>query len=355
MLPDSYVESRRLFITLAKSLNAETRNYVLESTVIDGIQLSTDVALLGEKDAKTLLVIASGTHGVEGYAGAACQFRFMQTYLERHARPDLAYLLVHAVNPWGYFHDRRVTQEGVDLNRNFIDFSKPPSSEYGPYHNLLVSDYRPLPGGMLNRMWLLFYLARRGQRRQLQAAVTAGQYNQPDGLFFGGIGPSKSRRVWESIIAHHAPGYERLFLLDIHTGLGKRGHGELISHLPSSSPNFTEVNQWFDGDLRSMSDGASVSSPLEGMITTAFVRTSTAPADAVGLEFGTRAPFAVLNALRADQWTWNHLTVVPMRQRMQARNAMKRAFAPSDATWHQMVMARFDRVIQNLVTGLARR
>ena len=39
------------------------------------------------------------------------------------ALPDLAVLYIHALNPHGFSFWRRVTQEGVDLNRNFHDFA----------------------------------------------------------------------------------------------------------------------------------------------------------------------------------------------------------------------------------------
>src|SRR5437899_2243295 len=106
LLPSNYIESRNKFNSLARSLGAESRIFFLDVTGRDNVRLSTDVAYLGAADAQTIVVIASGTHGVEGYAGAACQFRFMQTYAARYARSDIAYLLVHAVNPWGFFHDR---------------------------------------------------------------------------------------------------------------------------------------------------------------------------------------------------------------------------------------------------------
>ncbi|WP_281015546.1 DUF2817 domain-containing protein, partial [Mesorhizobium sp. M00.F.Ca.ET.217.01.1.1] len=42
-----------------------------------------------------------------------------------------AVLFVHALNCYGFAWDRRVTAEGVDLNRNFVDFSKPLPSNPG--------------------------------------------------------------------------------------------------------------------------------------------------------------------------------------------------------------------------------
>src|SRR5205807_2428201 len=106
--------------------------------------------------------IASGTHGVEGYAGAACQFRLLERWRDHYGKPGdaaagHAWLLVHAVNPWGYRYDSRVTRENVDINRNFVDFPVDVSDPggYGEWHDLLVTRFRPLPYGLGNEIRLL--------------------------------------------------------------------------------------------------------------------------------------------------------------------------------------------------------
>lgn len=355
MRPSGYLESRNRFNDLANGLGAEPRSFVYDDEMVDGIRLSTDTAYLGPSDAQTMVVIASGTHGVEGYAGAVCQFHFMETYLERCASTTIAYLLVHAVNPWGFLNDRRVTQEGVDLNRNFVDFpvSVPMLSGYRAYHHLLISNFRPLPAGLWNELRLLSCLLTCQQRKLAQAAITAGQYEYPDGLFFGGFAPTKSRIVWEQIIHAYLHERRRAFLLDIHTGLGKRGVGELISYLPRSSTEFQRMSGWFHGGLRSMANGDSVSMTVGGDLTAAFDRSVAAQSFALGLEFGTRAPLVVLNALRADQWYYNNAGVLSEKHRKRVRQKMKNAFFPSDPRWSIQITQRFDQVMEQLIAGIA--
>lgn len=353
MFPRSYLESRDLFEAAANRLHARTYRYRLSGRCRAGPPLSTDVAILGNPAAERLLILSSGTHGVEGYAGAACQLRFMETYRQRYRRDGFACLLVHAVNPWGYFHDRRVTEEGIDLNRNFVDFEAIlPVSGYADYHALLVSDYRPLPRGVWNRIRLLGLLAGQNQRRRLQAAVTAGQYTHADGLFFGGHAPAASRLAWERILADHAAAARKLVLADIHTGLGRYGDAEVMSTRAATSAQFQRLNRWMQGAVRSMNDGASVSPPLEGTLTAAFIRMFDNRGDAFGIEFGTLPPLSVLHALRADQWTWNLNDSVSPLQRQAARSAMKQAFAPADPRWQQMTLAHFDQQMDALITGM---
>src|SRR3569833_1602780 len=248
-LPHDYEDSRRRFLALGAAAGAAMLSFPAPQDRIGAPPLFTDTALLDAESAATLVVIASGTHGVEGYAGAACQFRFLQAYARDFAASGIAFLLVHAVNPWGYAHDSRATEEGIDLNRNFVAFPRPADEDagsgYSRFHRLLVENYRPFPrglrgsmGGMLNELRLLSHGMSAGRRRLLQQAVTAGQHAYPHGLFYGGHAPAKSRKAWEEIMHALVAPYPVALLLDLHTGLGKRGCAELMSELPQSNADF---------------------------------------------------------------------------------------------------------------------
>jgi hypothetical protein len=354
-VPSDYLDSRERFIAAGRRLGVQARRFYHARDVALADALTTDVVYLGAEDAATLVIVASGTHGVEGYAGAACQIRFMQTYRAQFEKSGIACLLVHAVNPWGYLHGRRVTQEGVDLNRNFVDFAQESStpSIYRNYHDVLVSQFRPLPAGLWNELSLLSHGLTRHSRRQLQAAVTAGQYDCPDGLFYGGSAPTISRLVWEDIVRTYATDRERVFLLDLHTGLGKRGEGELISYLAPHAADFRTMSGWFNRELRSMQGGDSVSAAIKGTLTEGFDRSIEGQSYAVGLEFGTSPGLAVLNALRADQWCHNHAVTVEPWRREQVRQRMKKAFVVDEEEWRRRVATRFDDVMSRLMTGLS--
>jgi hypothetical protein len=354
MLPRTYLESRATFHQLAQSLNARTSSIPYAPEMPHEAELSVDTAYLGRDNAPMLIVIASGTHGVEGYAGAACQFRFMRAYAH-HARHDkIGFLLVHAVNPWGFFHDRRVTHEGVDLNRNFVDdFSAPArSAGYSAFHQRLVSNFRPLPAGIWNEVRLLQSAISKNSRTDMRTAITGGQYSHPDGLFYGGTAPTQSRLTWEKIITGHMANRTCAVLIDIHTGLGKAGSGELISYLDASSPDFQEMSSWFDGDIKSMQSGQSVTAPVEGTLTAGFDRLVPCKSYAIGLEFGTRSPLTVLNAMRFDHWVHNNAATLSSTHRSRAREKMKHAFAIEDPRWHDRITLRFDEVLDGLVAGL---
>lgn len=355
MLPIGYLDSRARFLAHARRLNAvvDSIPYPVDEQPDPG--LTIDTAYLGNANAPVLVVIGSGTHGVEGYAGAACQLHFMQNFSRYADRNDIAFLLVHAINPWGYYHDRRVTHENVDLNRNFIaDFSAAAAHcEYSAFHAPLVTNYKPFPAGWWNELRLLSSAISKKKRRQLQAAITAGQYRHADGLFYGGTAVVQARRIWEGILDAHFANRACVALLDIHAGLGKPGTAELISYLPEESADFQEMQRWFNGALRSMQSGASVTGPVSGTLTEGFDRTAAMRSYAIGLEFGTCSPLRILYALRHDAWAARQSGRKAGLLRERARRKMKQAFCLDHPQWHAQVTARFDETMELLVAGLS--
>ncbi len=118
-----------------------------------------------------------------GRAGGVAAGRGMA---RARARPrSIAVLYIHALNPYGFSWWRRVTQENVDLNRNFHDFSRPPPAnpQYDEIAHLLVPSTWP-PSPEVNAA-LQRYMVEHGERA-LQAVISGGQYTHPQGLFYGG-------------------------------------------------------------------------------------------------------------------------------------------------------------------------
>lgn len=354
MLPTGYLDSRNQFIELARRSHAVIDSIPYPDNEHPDLGLTVDTAYLGKPHVPVLVVIGSATHGVEGYAGAACQLHFMKNFSRYANRSDIGFLLVHAINPWGYYHDRRVTHESVDLNRNFMaDFSSASAHcEYSSFHAPLVVDFKPLPMGWWNEIRLLSSAISKKRRRKLQAAVTAGQYQYPDGLFYGGTAATQARMIWENILESHFRDRSCVALLDIHTGLGKPGTAELISYLPEKSKDFQEMARWFNGTLRSMQGGDSVTSPVSGTLTEGFDRIASMRSYAIGLEFGTCSPLRILNAMRYDTWA-HQQSSSDARLRERARQKMKHAFCLDHPEWLSQITARFDAAMALLVEGVS--
>lgn len=177
-LPDYHVQRAR-FMAAAQSKGAETTSYPHPLPGPLGEALYTDVARIGPASASRLMLVVSGTHGVEGYYGSDCQIAWLETLDEKALPADTALLLIHLLNPWGAAHLRRVNEDNIDLNRNFIDFSQPPPANpdyaqwHGIYHGDRASADRQLADALEGAGW-----------QAVKRVTEAGQYTFADGFFF---------------------------------------------------------------------------------------------------------------------------------------------------------------------------
>lgn len=118
--PPAYAPARERFLRAAERRGGTLWSYPIGARGPHGEELSVDVAQVGPRDPESMLVVSSGLHGVEGFAGSAIQHQLLSAQLESlDLPPDTGVLLVHALNPYGFAWVRRVNESNVDLNRNF--------------------------------------------------------------------------------------------------------------------------------------------------------------------------------------------------------------------------------------------
>ena len=69
--------------------------------------LTIDTVRIGTQDAQRLVVLSSGIHGAEGPFGSAVQVAWIDSLPKLWEPPKgCAVLLLHALNPFGYYHGR---------------------------------------------------------------------------------------------------------------------------------------------------------------------------------------------------------------------------------------------------------
>lgn len=356
-----YGEARRCFLDacLRAGLRVDSRRHPL--TAPDGTVLACDVAWSGPRAARRVLVMVSGTHGVEGFCGSAIQTDWLLSGGPDRLPDGCAVLLVHAINPHGFAWLRRVTEDGVDLNRNFVDFSQPPPVNEG-YVELADAILPPALEGPPHdaaKAKLAAYRATHGKAAYEQA-VSAGQYVDPRGLFYGGTAPTWSRLTLEEIaLDYDVGGRAALCVLDLHTGLGPFGHGELICDHPPGSLSVTLARQWFGDSVTEPALGTSSSVPKVGLVDYFWHGLVGDAGCMLTLEFGTRPVDEVLDALRADHWLHAYGSVDGGQvdwdaARTRAIKAqLMRTFCPDGPEWREMVLFRGRQVIRQALAGLA--
>lgn len=352
----SYAQARRLFLDAAESAGLDVESHVHPLLGRDGETLAMDVALEGARDARSLLILSSGCHGIEGFCGSGVQHALLSDARWHALLRDsgVAVLYLHALNPYGFSWWRRTTQENVDLNRNFHDFTQPlpANPDYDQIAALVVPSHWP-PTPEVERA-LAQYIEAHGLRA-FQQAVTSGQHDHPEGLFYGGRNPTWSNVTLRHVLQSHGQGCARLGWIDLHTGLGPSGVGERIFAGRDDPAVLTRARAWWGDGLTSIYDGSSTSAKLTGLMwMSAEQECPQAECTGMALEYGTEPITEVLDALRADQWLENH-PEAGEAQRDAIKRRVLRAFYTDTEAWKEAVLAQAFDAARQAVAGLAQR
>lgn len=351
----SYAQARERFTAAARPLATRFASYAIEPKGREGEDLATDAALIGDADAKRLLIMTSATHGVEGFCGSGCQLALLDDaeMLERARQAGVALLLVHAVNPHGFSWIARTDEGNVDLNRNAQPFDGQPlpaNPGYGQIHELLLP--AQWPPSDANREQIAAYIGEHGLPAFKQA-VTRGQYTHADGLFYGGDRPAASLLNLRRILQEHAAGFARIGWIDVHTGLGPRGHGEKIYAGRRDDAEVERARRWWGTDIAVPYQGTSASVDITGHLAGLIYQ---ACPDSVptlmALEYGTQPSEQVIDALRGRNWLRAHADAAPTL-RDQILRATLEAFYCDAPDWHGAVLGQSRVAVLQAVLGLA--
>jgi hypothetical protein len=373
----SYAQARVKFLEAAAQAGLAITSYTHPLPGKDGEELAMDVALDGSADARSLLLVSSACHGVEGYCGSGVQVFALHDSEWREKAKDagVAVLYIHALNPYGFSHLRRVTQENVDLNRNFQDFSKPLPAQtdnpgYASLHDLLLPQaWPPTPENIaLCADWMRARAKKDSANpdeasglRAFQEAVTRGQYTHPDGLFFGGQAPTWSNLTLRSVLRQFAQRCQRLAWIDLHTGLGPRGLGERIFACADDPVAYERAVRWWgnrgnpsgETPITSIYNGSSASAFLTGLMwQSVYEEAPQAEYTAIAMEYGTVPVNEVLNALRAEHWLSNH-PEAPLEQAQQIKQQLLDAFYVNEDDWKGQIISQARQALFQAVDGLS--
>ena len=351
-----YADARQYFIKtyqqLAPQLIRSSSSFTHPLTGPRNEPLICDVVQLGLSDApQQLLVLISGTHGVEGFTGSAIQgdcLPLLSEVLHRH--PSLGVVMIHAFNPWGFAWLRRYDHEGIDLNRNFIDFSNtlPDNPGYEPLQSriLLTVDAN---ADDLSPLWQDM------SREEFVRIFTRGQYQYEDGFFYGGKAPSWSRQILEEITTDALfDSAERIAVVDLHTGLGPYGYGEIINDHPPGSAGYDWVENWYKDNAQSTELGESISTPKLGLVDFHWHKVIGDRGCFVTLEFGTYPMSCLLRVMIKEQLYQNELLQKGNVRELHNSNVqdLKQFFYPAEISWQQQVLFRGRQVVSMALDGI---
>ena len=353
LFPGSFAGGRSRFREAATAAGAVLETYPNPEKGPDDEALSTDTAWLGPRDAGRLFFAMSGTHGAEGFCGSGIETGWLESGLFRQLPADTAVLLVHAINPYGFAWVRRVNEDNIDLNRNFVDHAKPRPDNpgYRALRDAICPDEWTPESEARNRERFLAYAGTHGTTA-LQAAITQGQYIDDEGVFYGGTAASWSNRTQRAILGPHADHVRKVAFIDLHTGLGPYGYGEIISNHLGDDPGGARVRDWFGAEATSTDGGTSTSVVISGDTHIGLAQSlPRAEATGITLEYGTLPLEEMLDAVRADNWVHVHGDLSsPKGKEIKAQ--IRAAFYPDKDDWKKMVFDRAVDVAERTMRGL---
>jgi hypothetical protein len=229
---ETYDENREQFRRLAASLQREFSDVEISKCIVKSkvdSDLTIDAVYVPpQSEAKKLLIMTSGVHGMEGFTGSAIQQYFVTKVLDGEVLQNMGVLLIHAINPYGFKYQRRVSENNVDMNRNFHsnkDLFAKKNDDYASIYRFLNPQRKVRAGYFRNSLFFLksSYLISKYSMRALRQATVQGQYEFSNGIFYGGNDFEPQKEWLERLIAEKTNDYELVFVIDIHTGLGERG------------------------------------------------------------------------------------------------------------------------------------
>jgi len=259
--PTSYQESRTYFrkqLEIVKKIWTSAK--LEECSISEDEDLTIDwITANPNRKKEKLILITTGLHGVEGFVGAAMLDLFLKEFIPQ-LDPELTGIkLVHVINPWGMANIRRVNQNNVDMNRNFMINQEEFQDDSNPDYHKLNSTLNPQHP--LKEFWLedlgfiqkvVSNLSREGIK-SLRGAVMLGQPYYPEGLYFSGKEYQPETVILKDLIKRCFSEYEEVLHIDMHTGYGPHDQMTIVNS-PAEERLSAQLTQEFNYPLILSSD-----------------------------------------------------------------------------------------------------
>ena len=325
----------------------------------NGTKIHTSVAWLGPKDAKTLLLIVSGTHGNEGWAGSAVQIDSLQRGVFNSLPDNTAVMMIHLINPWGCAWGRRENEDNADLFRDLIYYKPELYSNDTRFTDdlaaaLSLTDYSP--EGRAHSETLTDDFIRTNGEAELTNIMRAGQFRYPEAPCYNGGGISWSFRLFKDLVHRYLSQAKQVFCIDIHTAFGEYGDGILIPYYKPGGPDKAKFDylQKTYGSEKLYVGGFDPSIPshprMPYEIATDFI--PGLEMIATGLEFGTYDWDDGLNLIKYMNYLFTKGD--PLNpERPDLVEQYNKLCYPDKNDWREMVIVRGREVIDQTLAGMA--
>ncbi len=352
--PDDYDDARTRFRELATAAGWAQQAYPLRARGPEDLPLTIDTALWEPPQARGTVIVTSGLHGVEGALGSALQAAFLDrwTRLAPAERPPVRLVFVHALNPYGYAWRRRVNEDNVDLNRNFLAPGQPYAGAPTGYDQLdpMLNPCTPPIRWEPFRIRALWAIARHGLTT-LKQAIATGQYEYPCGLFFGGHGTCATTRFVRMAFPQWLGSTGTVIHLDVHSGLGESGQLMLLAEQTFDAATLDRIVATLGHRPHAPDAATGIQYVSRGSFGKEGERLAAGrDYQYFCAEFGTFDPVTMLTALRAENRA-HHAIPDPERAEHWAKDRLEAAFCPIATKWRTQVLTSGLQLIERAVAS----
>ena len=142
--------------------------------------------------------------------------------------------------------------------------------------------------------------------------------------------------------------------IDLHTGIGPYGFGEIMSNHGAHDPGHQIMQRWWGTEATYFDDGTSSSYYVVGDTQIAVTQILTnAQIAGITLEYGTiPSKEDMMNAVRADNWLYVHGDVQSPKGRT-IKAQIRAAFYQEHDDWKEMVVERGHYVMKRMLRCLS--
>ncbi|MEO1610625.1 MAG: M14 family metallopeptidase [Pseudomonadota bacterium] len=348
----SYFNSREKFCSAIQAANFTHQIHPIQAKGPHSEQLTIDIGIRRAESSERALFITSGTHGVEGYFGAAVQRAFLSNPILLEMASHYTIVLVHAVNPYGFAWDRRFNENNIDLNRSFFSPGEDRPETLKDFHQFenWLAPPTPPPSLDLDPFLTEFMeLVKQYGLAYLKQVLPVGQYDYPRCLFYGGNSPSETQIILATHLAEWAGDAQDITLIDFHTGLGEWGSYKLLASKNADMDEIDRLRNMFGKDnieeakVYDMGEGVSYNArgTLPAWFKAQFPGRKCYTATA---EFGTYNEMRVLQSLVAENRA--HFYGDKNGEHAWTRNDLIEMFTPADPDWRAKVIANAEVILK---------
>ena len=349
---ETYETARQRFLDAINRAGGRLHSYSLDPSATT--PLTMDVGIVGAASGPTL-VISSGLHGVEGFAGSAIQLEWLDQFVRSNEnKSPIRIVLIHAINPYGFANLRRVNEENIDLNRNFLIPQENYAGASEGYRRLNPFLNPPTSPSKFEffKLRVLWNILRFGLPK-LKESIACGQYEFPQGLFFGGQQAGWSTQVVQRHCDEWLGSTTQVVHVDIHTGLGPFGSYKLLVTDRHPDENLAWYQATYGAEtVEMLAKPGGTAYQASGVFGTWMQNHfSNREYHTVGAEFGTYDVVRILAALRAENRA-HHYASPESSVYQQAKRELFECFCPTSEHWRAKLIESGKQIIEQSIRAL---